>query len=51
MERIYLQYGRLGFDPLEGVTTTHSSILAWKILMDRGGWQATVHEGPRVDHN
>ena len=23
---------------------THSSILAWKIPMDRGAWQATVHE-------
>ena len=22
---------------------THSSILAWKIPMDRGAWQATVH--------
>ena len=22
---------------------THSSILAWKIPADRGGWQATVH--------
>ena len=22
---------------------THSSILAWKIRMDRGVWQATVH--------
>ena len=21
----------------------HSSILAWRIPMDRGGWQATVH--------
>ena len=23
---------------------THSSILAWKIPMDRGAWRATVHE-------
>ena len=22
---------------------THSSIFAWKIPMDRGAWQATVH--------
>ena len=22
---------------------THSSILAWRIPMDRGAWQATVH--------
>ena len=24
---------------------THSSILAWRILMDRGAWWATVHGG------
>ena len=30
-------------DPLEEGMVTHSSILAWKILMDRGAWQATVH--------
>ena len=23
--------------------TTHSSILAWKIPLDRGGWRVTVH--------
>ena len=23
---------------------THSSILAWRISMDRGAWQATVDE-------
>ena len=23
---------------------THSSILAWRIPMDRGAWKATVHE-------
>ena len=23
--------------------TTHSSILAWRIFMDRGAWRATVH--------
>ena len=22
---------------------THSSVLTWRIPMDRGGWQATVH--------
>ena len=27
---------------LEKRTTTHSSILAWRISMDRGAWQATV---------
>ena len=30
-------------DPLEEGMATHSSILAWKIPMDRGGWRATVH--------
>ena len=29
-------------DPLEKELATHSSILAWKIPMDRGAWQATV---------
>ena len=30
-------------DPLEEGMATHSSILAWRIPMDRGSWQATVH--------
>jgi len=30
-------------DPLEEGMATHSSILAWKIPTDRGGWQASVH--------
>ena len=30
-------------DPLEEGPTTHSSILAWKIPMYRGAWQAAVH--------
>ena len=30
-------------DPLEEGMATHCSILAWRILMDRGAWQATVH--------
>ena len=30
-------------DPLEESTATHSSILAWRIPMDRGAWWATVH--------
>ena len=30
-------------DPLEKEMATHSSILAWKIPMDRGAWQTTVH--------
>ena len=30
-------------DPLDEGTATHSSILAWRILMDRGDWWTTVH--------
>jgi len=30
-------------DPLEEGRATHSSILAWRIPMDRGAWQAIVH--------
>ena len=30
-------------DPLEKGMVTHSSILAWKILMNRKAWWATVH--------
>ena len=30
-------------DPLEEGMATHSSILAWRIHMDRGAWRATVH--------
>ena len=30
-------------DPLQEGVATHSSILAWRIPMDRGAWQATVH--------
>ena len=29
-------------DPLEKEMATHSSILAWRIPMDRGAWWATV---------
>ena len=29
-------------DPLEEAMATHSSILAWKMPMDRGAWQAAV---------
>ena len=34
-------------DPLEEGIATHSSILAWRIPMDRGAWQDTVHEIPK----
>ena len=30
-------------DPLEKEMATHSSILAWRIPMDREDWRATVH--------
>ena len=30
-------------DPLEESMATHSSILAWRVPMDRGAWRATVH--------
>ena len=30
-------------DPLEEGIATHSSILAWKIPMDRGAWHTPVH--------
>ena len=31
-------------NPLEEGMATHSSILAWKIPMDRGAWWAIVHD-------
>ena len=30
-------------DPLEEGMATHSSILAWRSLMDRGVWSVTVY--------
>ena len=30
--------------PLEEGMATHSSILAWRIPIDRGAWRATVHQ-------
>ena len=30
-------------DPLEEGMAIHSNILAWRIPMDRGAWQATIH--------
>ena len=30
-------------DPQEEGMASQSSILTWRILMDRGTWQATVH--------
>ena len=36
-------------DPLEEGMATHSSILAWRIPMDRGVWQAVVHRVAESD--
>ena len=42
MQETWVQY--LGWeDPLEEGMATYSSILAWRIPMDRGAWQVTVH--------
>ena len=38
-------------DPLEEGMTTYSSILVWKIPMDRGGWGPIVYGSQRVGHN
>ena len=43
MQETWVQF--LGWeDLLEKEMAVHSSILAWRIPMDRGAWQATVHE-------
>ena len=36
-------------DPLEEGMATHTSILAWRMPMDRGAWHATVHGVTEVD--
>ena len=42
MQEIWVQF--LGQeDPLEKEMVTLSSILAWRIPMDKGAWQATLH--------
>ena len=45
MQEMYEMWVRSldGEDPLEDGVTTHSSILAWRIPLDRGAWRATVH--------
>ena len=43
-ESYEMQLQSLGWeDCLEQGMATHSGILAWRIPMDRGAWQATVH--------
>ena len=34
-----------GEDPLEEGLATHASIIAWRIPMDRGAWQANSPRG------
>ena len=36
-------------DPLEEGMATYSSILAWRIPMDRGAWQGAVHRVAELD--
>ena len=36
---------------MEKEMATHSSILVWRIPMDRGAWWATVHEVARIRHD
>ena len=36
-------------DPLEEGMAAHSSILAWRIPMDRGAWRATVMDCKELD--
>ena len=44
MQEMQIWVQSLGWeDPLEEDMTTHSSVLAWRIPMDRGAWQAIVH--------
>ena len=39
-----MQARSLGWeDPLDEGMVVHSSILAWKVPVDRGAWWATVH--------
>ena len=38
-------------DPLEEGMATHSSILAWRIPMDRGAWRATVMGSQKFGHD
>ena len=36
-------------EPLQEDGATHSSILAWRLPMDRGVWKATVHGVTELD--
>ena len=41
----------LGLEDPREVMATHSSILAWRICMDREAWQVAVHGAQKVGHN
>ena len=44
--------GFLGWEgPLEEGLETHSCVLAWRIPMDRGAWQLTVHGVTKERHD
>ena len=38
-------------DPLEEGIATHSTVLGWRILMNRGAWQAAVPGVQRIGHD
>ena len=38
-------------NPLEKGMATHSSILVWRVLMDKGAWWAESMELQRVGHD
>ena len=40
-----------GEDTLEKGVATHSSILAWRIPMDRGAWWAAAMRSQRVERD
>ena len=40
-----------GYRRVEKEMADHSSILAWRIPMDRGAWQITVHGVTGVGHD
>ena len=45
-----MQVQSLGWeDPLQEGMATHSSILAWRIPMDGGAWQASIREVAESD--
>ena len=50
MQETWVQF-LAGEDPPEKEMVTLSSILAWRIPMDRGAWRATVVGLQRVGHD